>query len=204
VRYLCCLFVLAGLPVAAAAQHSPSLPSIGGPLPRIGLQPSWEHPRTPAWERPQTPAWERKNPPPWEPGHVPERVQREEHGEQHRRRQQPPVVYVLQPYPVEVTRREIVVSQPVTHAAVQPLSRRQREQIEDEIERIVEDRIRAYRDRVELQPPAATAPPPPPSVEPGASKTLYLIPGCYMGNVSPKDMRLPAGCDLSKLTTITP
>jgi hypothetical protein len=33
---------------------------------------------------------------------------------------------------------------------------------------------------------------------------MYLIPGCYMGNVSPKDVALPAGCDIKKLTTISP
>ena len=33
---------------------------------------------------------------------------------------------------------------------------------------------------------------------------MYVIPGCYMGNVSPKNVALPAGCDISKLTTISP
>jgi hypothetical protein len=33
---------------------------------------------------------------------------------------------------------------------------------------------------------------------------IYVIPGCYMGNVSPKDIKLRSGCDISKLTTITP
>ena len=33
---------------------------------------------------------------------------------------------------------------------------------------------------------------------------MYVIPGCYLGNVSPKNVALPAGCDLSKLTTIRP
>jgi hypothetical protein len=36
--------------------------------------------------------------------------------------------------------------------------------------------------------------PPPPS-------TLYYIPGCYLGNVDPKDVKLPEHCDLSKLVT---
>ena len=31
-----------------------------------------------------------------------------------------------------------------------------------------------------------------------------MIPGCYLGNVSPTNVTLRPGCDLSKLTTITP
>jgi hypothetical protein len=31
--------------------------------------------------------------------------------------------------------------------------------------------------------------------------TFYLIPGCYMGNVPPKDAGLPATCDLSRTQT---
>ena len=33
---------------------------------------------------------------------------------------------------------------------------------------------------------------------------MYLIPGCYMGNVSPTAAMLRPGCDISKLTTISP
>jgi hypothetical protein len=51
---------------------------------------------------------------------------------------------------------------------------------------------------------AATATPPPPPVVPAGSKTMYVIPGCYLGNVPPQDIKLPAGCDLSRLTTIIP
>ena len=36
--------------------------------------------------------------------------------------------------------------------------------------------------------------PPPPDVAPSRT-TIYVIPGCYVGNVPPKDARLPAGCD---------
>ena len=28
--------------------------------------------------------------------------------------------------------------------------------------------------------------------------TFYLIPGCYMGNVPPKEANLPATCDLAR------
>lgn len=51
--------------------------------------------------------------------------------------------------------------------------------------------------------PAATVPPASPA-PPAGSKTMYMIPGCYLGNVSPKNVTLRPGCDLSKLTTITP
>jgi hypothetical protein len=34
--------------------------------------------------------------------------------------------------------------------------------------------------------------------------TFYLIPGCYMGNIPPKDARLPATCDQSRVTTWRP
>ncbi len=45
--------------------------------------------------------------------------------------------------------------------------------------------------------PAAAPPPPPPA-------TVYLIPGCYLGNVPPQDAGLPASCDLSRVTTFQP
>jgi hypothetical protein len=44
-----------------------------------------------------------------------------------------------------------------------------------------------------LPPPLAVAP-----------TTLYLIPGCYMGNIPPKDARLPATCDQSRTITWRP
>jgi hypothetical protein len=37
---------------------------------------------------------------------------------------------------------------------------------------------------------------PPPTIVPPT--TFYLIPGCYMGNIPPKDARLPATCDQSR------
>jgi hypothetical protein len=39
---------------------------------------------------------------------------------------------------------------------------------------------------------------------PQGSRTMYLIPGCYMGNVQPTAAMLPPGCDISKLVTMTP
>ena len=62
-----------------------------------------------------------------------------------------------------------------------------------------------------LEPASAATPrpspapaPAPPVAAPAGSKTMYLIPGCYMGNVSPKEVALPPGCDVKKLTTISP
>jgi hypothetical protein len=67
---------------------------------------------------------------------------------------------------------------------------------------IIEDRSITYRGSLDRDP--AAAPAPSPIAKAPGSKTMYVIPGCYMGNVSPKGMSLPAGCDISKLTTISP
>ncbi len=48
-------------------------------------------------------------------------------------------------------------------------------------------------------PPAAAAAP-----EPIPRKPFYLIPGCYLGDVPPQDVKLPAGCDPGKATVIHP
>lgn len=56
--------------------------------------------------------------------------------------------------------------------------------------------------RVDATPLADPAPPPPdtPSVEPPAApSTFYFIPGCYMGNVPPAAVVLPASCDQTRL-----
>lgn len=49
---------------------------------------------------------------------------------------------------------------------------------------------------VAAAPSAADAPAPP--------STFYLIPGCYLGNVPPDQVKLPANCDLSRMITHTP
>jgi hypothetical protein len=73
---------------------------------------------------------------------------------------------------------------------------------------ITDGRLITYRgalERFEVERPAA--PVVPAAVAPAApvgSTTMYVIPGCYLGNVSPKTVVLPAGCDISKLTTISP
>ncbi len=35
--------------------------------------------------------------------------------------------------------------------------------------------------------------------QPARPTTFYLIPGCYLGNVHPREVRLPANCDLKKV-----
>jgi hypothetical protein len=83
--------------------------------------------------------------------------------------------------------------------------------------RIELDRTITYRGRLERivtapQPPNArepqhpdtpttTAPAP---VAPTGSKTLYVIPGCYLGNVPPQADRLREGCDIGSLKIVTP
>ena len=49
-------------------------------------------------------------------------------------------------------------------------------------------------------------PPTPADVAPRAvpAGPFYLIPGCYLGNVHPSQVKLPPGCDLSRLVTHTP
>ena len=62
---------------------------------------------------------------------------------------------------------------------------------------------RAITYRGELTSMAVTAPPPPVYV-PTGSRALYVIPGCYLGNVTPDPKRLPAACDISQMKTLTP
>jgi hypothetical protein len=78
---------------------------------------------------------------------------------------------------------------------------------------IVADRAITYRGVLDRsnEPGAPRAPQAPQAPQaplapqaPKAPGTMYLIPGCYMGNVSPKEVALPAGCDIAKLTTISP
>jgi len=61
--------------------------------------------------------------------------------------------------------------------------------------------------RGDLRPTgAAPAPPatPAPAVVPTGSKTLYVIRGCYLGNVLPDPERLPPGCDIARMKTHAP
>jgi hypothetical protein len=50
---------------------------------------------------------------------------------------------------------------------------------------------------------------PPPVARVAASQlpppaTIYVIPGCYVGNVPPRDAKLPASCDTARATTLAP
>jgi len=54
------------------------------------------------------------------------------------------------------------------------------------------------------EPEVAAEPPPPAYVAPIGSRTLYVIRGCYLGNVMPEAGRLPAGCDLAQLKIYPP
>ena len=90
--------------------------------------------------------------------------------------QTPSVLYVMQPYPVaQPYPVYIVVPAP---AAPEPP---------------------AAAPAVEVPEPVS-----PPFVAPTGSRTLYLIPGCYLGNVPPEADRLPAGCDITRLKTYAP
>jgi hypothetical protein len=55
--------------------------------------------------------------------------------------------------------------------------------------------------RQALKPIAPTPPPPQLPAAASAPMTFYLIPGCYLGNVPPKDAHLPATCDLGRTVT---
>lgn len=52
--------------------------------------------------------------------------------------------------------------------------------------------------------PASAALASPPSPSPVAHKLFYFIPGCYLGDVPPKDAGLPATCDQTRAVTFLP
>ena len=184
-RKLCFVLSVLILPLPAVAQQSFSLPSIGLPLPAIGLPPvPWEQPRTPPWERQQLPAWERNRIPPWEGGYVPRPVDPNEHRRNEHRQfvRGPQVVYVPYAVPIQQSPQVIVVQQPPVQVITVEVP---------------------VRERREEEPAPVTRQPEPPYV-PSGDRTLYVIPGCYVGNVPPKDLKLASHCDLKKLTTFTP
>ena len=53
-------------------------------------------------------------------------------------------------------------------------------------------------------PPGIKVTPDQPTYVPTGDRTVYVIPGCYVGNVSPVNLKLPATCDITKLTTYVP
>ena len=60
--------------------------------------------------------------------------------------------------------------------------------------RVTSGQAVTYRAALKALPPPAAVPP----------STFYLIPGCYMGNIPPKDADLPATCDESRTVTWRP
>jgi hypothetical protein len=97
------------------------------------------------------------------------------------------VVYLWAPYPVAVYQEPqvIVVQQPLVTRIVE-----------------VEVPVPAREPQVE-QVPRPYVPEPPPFA-PTGDRTLYVIPGCYVGNVPPQKVKLPAHCDVTKVTTYVP
>lgn len=128
----------------------------------------------------KTPAWEKRQLPPWELSHVPNHWRDNDH---RRRNRSARVIYVPYAVAYEPEPQVIVVQQPPATRVVR-----------------VESPAAA-------EPPADTPPPavePPPPYVPTGDRTVYVIPGCYVGNVSPINMKLPATCDITKLTTYVP
>lgn len=69
--------------------------------------------------------------------------------------------------------------------------------------RIVEGRALVYRGTLDASSvvPSTTAPEPPLAI---ARKPLFFIPGCYLGDVPPKEARLPSTCDPRNAVTFRP
>ncbi len=63
---------------------------------------------------------------------------------------------------------------------------------------------RAKAEPTASEPTTAAAPATPAVAAPIAPTTIYFIPGCYLGNVPPEEVALPATCDLSRLVVSKP
>lgn len=80
--------------------------------------------------------------------------------------------------------------------------------------RIEDGRALTYKGTLDPQPPAsapprvpataATAPPATPAAAPIPRKPFYYIPGCYLGDVPPRDAGLPPTCDVSRAVIFKP
>lgn len=72
---------------------------------------------------------------------------------------------------------------------------------------IVADRTVVYRGALEAMAGAPATPVSPIAVKPAAptgSRTIYVVPGCYMGNIAPTASDMRPGCDIKKLSKIEP
>lgn len=149
--------------------------SIGLPLPPIGL-PAINYPKPWEWTMPR-PAWEGQQVPAWE-RRVPPAWER---GHVSQPIQRPPDRH----RPSYQNPGVIYVMQPYPVAQPYPVY------------------IEVPAPPAPEPPPAPPEPSPPPAIATG-SRTLYFIPGCYLGNVPPDQSRLREGCDLSNLKIHTP
>lgn len=72
--------------------------------------------------------------------------------------------------------------------------------------KIERDRAITYRGALERRGAMTPAPEPPirPDVSqpPRSPEPVYIIPGCYLGNIPPKDAGLPATCDPSRVIVL--
>jgi PEGA domain len=65
--------------------------------------------------------------------------------------------------------------------------------------RVLPNDVVTYRATLDAQrPPAVNVP-----RNPEAASTIYVIPGCYMGNVPPRKDRVGAGCDVTQARIVT-
>jgi hypothetical protein len=58
-----------------------------------------------------------------------------------------------------------------------------------------------YRGALEPTRPQAATPPPPAA---GPPTVMYVIPKCYVGNLPPRQSRLPSGCDVKQVQILKP
>lgn len=68
--------------------------------------------------------------------------------------------------------------------------------------RIVPGRTLRYEDAFTLAPEAVAPEPTPAAAAVPPPQTVYVIAGCYAGNVPPAQVALPRGCDAAKATTL--
>lgn len=68
--------------------------------------------------------------------------------------------------------------------------------------RVVPGRTLRYEDAFTLAPEAVAPEPTPAAAAVPPPQTVYVIAGCYAGNVPPAQVALPRGCDAAKATTL--